>query len=65
MAYTPNEWETGDVITADKLNQLEAGGARPGELPAVTAADAGKVLMVDSSGKWVAAALPTAGGGDT
>lgn len=29
MAYTPHEWETGDVITATKLNELEqavAGG---------------------------------------
>lgn len=25
MAYTPTEWETGDVITAEKLNKIEAG----------------------------------------
>ena len=25
MAYTPNAWKDGDVITADKLNALEQG----------------------------------------
>ena len=25
MAYTPTEWETGDVITAEKLNNMEQG----------------------------------------
>ena len=25
MAYTPTEWETGDIITAEKLNNMEGG----------------------------------------
>ena len=25
MAYTPTQWNTGDVITADKMNKLERG----------------------------------------
>lgn len=25
MAYTPTKWNTGDVITAEKLNKLEQG----------------------------------------
>ena len=25
MAYTPTNWNTGDIITAEKLNKLEAG----------------------------------------
>lgn len=35
MAYTPTVWETGDVITAEKLNKAENGiaGAYPVVLP--------------------------------
>ena len=25
MAYTPTQWETGDTITAEKLNKIESG----------------------------------------
>lgn len=25
MAYTPTEWKTGDVITAEQMNKLEQG----------------------------------------
>ena len=25
MAYTPTEWQTGDVVTAEKLNKIESG----------------------------------------
>lgn len=25
MAYTPNVWECGDIVTAEKLNHLEGG----------------------------------------
>ena len=25
MSYTPTNWQTGDVITAEKLNKLENG----------------------------------------
>lgn len=28
MAYTPTDWQTGDVVTADKLNKIEAGVAQ-------------------------------------
>lgn len=30
MSYTPTEWETGDVVTAEKLNKLEQGVANSG-----------------------------------
>lgn len=31
MAYTPTTWNTGDVITKDKLNKLENGVAAIGD----------------------------------
>lgn len=60
MAYTPTVWANGDVITATKLNKAENGiaAASVAELPSVAAADKGKVLTVDSSGDWIAAAGP-------
>lgn len=30
MAYTPTNWQTGDTITAEKLNKLEDGVAQSG-----------------------------------
>lgn len=56
MAYTPTEWATGDVITATKLNNMEQGIEDAFVAPAVTIADAGDVLTVNSSGAWAAAA---------
>lgn len=30
MAYTPTNWKTGDVVTAEKMNKLEQGVAQGG-----------------------------------
>lgn len=31
MAYTPTEWQTGDIVTAEKLNKIEGALAGSGE----------------------------------
>lgn len=57
MSYTPTTWQTGDTITAEKLNKLEQGVSEAGgsSLPAVTATDNGDVLTV-VEGTWANAA---------
>ena len=39
--YTPTEWKAGDIITAEKLNKLEAGVANEQTGPAGPAGDPG------------------------
>lgn len=46
MAYTPTVWETGDTITAEKLNKAEQGIAAANILPTPTENDVGSILMV-------------------
>ena len=48
MAYTPTEWETGDVITAEKLNKAENGIAAADRSLLVVTEDAENKL----SEKW-------------
>ena len=50
MAYTPTEWETGDVITAEKLNKAEEGIAQasPVFIP-VTYDETSNVYVLDAS----------------
>lgn len=65
MSYTPTEWDSGDIITAEKLNKIEQGiseasssggsGGGSGELPEVTNVDNGDVLTV-VDGAWGKAA---------
>ena len=51
MAYEKQTWQTGDVITQEKLNHMEDGIEDAYELPAVTETDNGKVLGVEN-GAW-------------
>lgn len=48
MAYEKQTWQTGDVITQEKLNHMEDGIEDAYELPAVTETDNGKVLGVEN-----------------
>lgn len=45
MSYTPTEWVTGDIVTANKLNNLEQ-GVVDAQLPEYSASDIGKVFTV-------------------
>lgn len=60
MAYEKQTWQTGDVITQEKLNHMEDGIEDAYELPAVTETDNGKVLGVEN-GAW---SVVNGGGGD-
>lgn len=53
MAYDRYTWQTGEVITQEKLNHMEDGIEDAYELPAVTETDNGKVLGVEN-GAWSA-----------
>lgn len=58
---TPHIGENGNWYIGDTDTGVSAGGS---ELPAVTAADAGKFLRVSSSGSWVAETVVNANGGE-
>ena len=51
MAYDKYTWQTGEVITQEKLNHMEDGIEDAYELPSVTETDNGKVLGVEN-GAW-------------
>ena len=58
---TPHIGANGNWYIGDTDTGVSAGGS---ELPAVTAADAGKFLRVSSSGSWVAETVANANGGE-
>lgn len=69
MAYTPTQWNTGDVITADKMNKLEQGvqNEQVGpQGPAGPKGETGAQGPAGADGKYVTAiALTTTGGAVT
>ena len=81
MAYTPTQWNTGDVITADKMNKLERGvqneqvgpqgpagpkGETGAQGPAGPKGETGAQGKAGADGKYVTAiALTTTGGAVT
>jgi len=64
MNYTPTNWQTGDTVTAEKLNNIENGivalASMP-NLPIISNSDNGKILRV-VNGSWSAAQLSNASG---
>lgn len=60
MAYIPTEWETGDVITAVKLNKLENGVAAIDGVMVVLAEEEGDTATLTATYAEIAAAM-TAG----
>ena len=54
-APDPSEATNGQILVVNNGQWQIADN--PSVLPAVTSADAGRVLMVDASGKWVVASL--------
>lgn len=57
MAYTPTEWETGDVITAVKLNKLENGVAAIDGVMVVLAEEVDDTATLTATYAEIAAAM--------
>lgn len=58
MSYTPTEWETGQTITAEKLNKLEQGVANAGGGSfAVHASQDGNAIIMDKTYSEIATAF--------
>lgn len=57
MAYTPTVWQTGDVITAVKLNKLENGVAAIDGVMIVLAEEEGDVATLTATYSEIAAAM--------
>ena len=49
MSYTPNTWQTGDTITAAKLNNMEQGVANAGGVLLVNATVSGRRVDLDKT----------------
>ena len=64
MAYTPTDWQTGDVVTAEKLNKLEngvAGGGSGNLIATLTYNSADAYYTLDKSWRDIKNALDAGG----
>ena len=55
MSYEPTVWQTGDTVTAEKLNKLEQGVANAGGILIVT--QSGSPLTLDKTWQEINSAL--------
>lgn len=62
MAYTPTEWKDGDIITAERLNKLEAGVQNEQVGPQGPKGDTGATGPAGADGKSVKSITLTADG---
>lgn len=60
MAYTPTEWKDGDIITAERLNKLEAGVQNEQVGPQGPKGDTGATGPAGADGKSVKSIALTA-----
>lgn len=57
MSYTPTQWQTGDTITAEKLNNMESGIENANELFVINRVTTGGVTTCDKSLDEIRAAI--------
>lgn len=64
MSYTPTEWVTGDIITAEKLNKIENGIASVGGMLIVTVSekpDSETIMILDKTWQQIHDAVLSTG----
>ena len=53
MSYTPTTWNTGDTITATKLNKIENGIANAGSAMIVTSSEVNGAQTMDKTAQEI------------
>lgn len=64
MAYTPNEWSCGDIVTADKLNNIERGIAEVNSEYVPTSWQCGDLITAEAMNK-IEQGIANASGGSS
>lgn len=60
MSYTPTNWQTGDTITAEKLNKLENGVAQGDKLIVYASPNGDGTATMDKTWQEIYDAMPNA-----